>query len=272
MTTTNDRADTASEVSVDRDAVAPKDVTMEQKKNDFDELDIKDPYQDNDSYDPSADTKKNVDHDSQGREKIRVNIGGGARRTVNTESMNAEQFDRFKSAVKARKSESGEHADNDIDIQHLSEMLQASESKHDLLEEQKMIHSEMRQQILRLTSIMGFQTVVIFALIIIVAWLFKDQFVEDGVLKDSDGNTLKVGSADFNIASDGTVKVGNSRLRQLMTKQHPYKSLDEIDRLLQSDAGDTTLKVSTNVRQCGSNPLPMSQGVQQSQSLTQSCT
>ena len=79
-----DREETASEVSVDRDApsgVGPKNVQMKfEEKNDYDELDIKDPHADDDSYDPSQ--KKDVDRDAQGREKIRVNIGGGARRQL----------------------------------------------------------------------------------------------------------------------------------------------------------------------------------------------
>ena len=80
MTANGDRDETASEVSVDRENRAPKTDTLPK----YDDMDVKDPYVDNEGYEPSADSKKDgVEMDDQGREKIRVNIGGGARRTVN---------------------------------------------------------------------------------------------------------------------------------------------------------------------------------------------
>lgn len=98
----------------------------------------------------------------------------------------------------------------------LSTQLTDNVRKSQVVEEQSKSMSEMRKQISMLLSIMSAQTVVLFVMMVLVAYLFKDQFVgENGVLRDGEGNPILTGSADFQVNSNGELAPSQLNGRRL---------------------------------------------------------
>lgn len=157
-----------------------------------------------------------ADIDDQGREKIRVNVGG-IRKTVQTQGMNDDQFERFRKNTAQDTDE--------IDITTLSQLMTQNESKTDTVQEQKESMGEMRKQITMLVSVMSVQTALIFLLMVAVAWMMKDQFVENGLLTDGNGNVIKVSSSDFEINGGKLQLPGSSSRRKLGDEEAPNLAL-----------------------------------------------
>lgn len=154
------------------------------------------------------DDKNQADIDDMGREKIRITIQG-KRATLVTTDMDDHHYEKLKK--KSRKtSYGGVEEEGTLDLKDLAEITGEGLKHEDKVQEHELTMGEMRKQMGMLVTTMTAQSFVLLALMVLVAWMFKDQYVsDDGTLTDSNGNTLKIGSADFSVASNGLMKTPN---------------------------------------------------------------